>query len=245
VATLEDGRVEHLDADAFMDGSHRPARYRIDWKRHGAPYLAELAAAVAMREASKTSAQEMARQAREAERVRLLAEYPDLERVGEAKGDSLNIAARNVRRLLSARWPGVKFSARIERFSMGNSMRIRWTDGPAPAEVDEIAGQFQAGSFDGMTDSYTYTRTTWGDMFGTAKYINTSRDLSDDAIAAVIAQEWGEAAKAPTVADYRGSAWELEEDRRRIYRAASQWSAPATNTALRAAGKPRRKECRA
>jgi hypothetical protein len=224
--TLEDGRTLHPEASQFTDGS-TPAAYRIDWKRHGAPYLAQLSAAVAMREAAKSSAAEMAKQARDAERVRLLAEFPQLERVGEAKGDALTIAARNVRRLLSARWPGVKFSARIERFSMGNSLRISWTDGPAPAEVDEIAGQFEAGSFDGMTDSYTYTRTTWGDLFGAAKYISTTRTLSDDAIAAVIAQEWGGAVNAPTVADYRGTDWQREDDRRRIYQAARQWSAPA------------------
>lgn len=225
--TLEDGRTLHDDGAGFVD-SLTPARFRVDWKRHGAPYLAQLAAAVAARTAATSSAAEMAKQAHQAARAQLLAEHPDLERAPESsRHDSLTIAARNMRRLLAARWPGVKFSVRVERFSMGDSMDVSWTDGPTVGSVDELADRFSAGSFDGMEDCYRYSRTAWTELFGSAKYVHTRRTLSDDAVAAIIAKEWEGIEERPTVADYRGSAWQQEDARRRIWEAAKTWEAPA------------------
>jgi hypothetical protein len=94
------------------------------------------------------------------------------------------MAAKAVRAALKAAFQGTKFSVRSENFSMGNAVRIGWTDGPAYEAVDAIAQKFTAGDFDGMTDSYTYRTDRKGP---TAKYVTCTRRISDDLRAAVVA----------------------------------------------------------
>lgn len=104
-------------------------------------------------------------------------------------GNSLVIAAKNIRIELARAFPGVTFSVKTSRFSMGNSINVRWTDGPTSYQVDEIIGRYQAGSFDGMTDSYSYRDDqAFPTAFGEAKYVHSSRDHSDKMLASVIAR---------------------------------------------------------
>lgn len=174
---LEDGRQLIATWRDFCESETKPAMYLIDWRKHGAPYLAQIGAAVVARDAAKSSAKEMQRQAFEAQCASLKAQYPNLEQPGE-KRDSLKVAATNCRKLLHAAWPKVKFSVRIERFSMGNAMRVSWTDGPTESDVSAVVDRFEAGSFDGMTDCYNYRDTPWNKCFGSAKYVSMSRDVS-------------------------------------------------------------------
>jgi hypothetical protein len=44
--------------------------------------------------------------------------------------------------------------------------------------VQEIANRYQMGSFDGMTDSYTYNHNPFPNVFGGAKYVFSSRRFS-------------------------------------------------------------------
>jgi len=105
--------------------------------------------------------------------------HPHLTRAG----DSLTTAAKNIRTELKRAFPCIKFSVRSESFSMGNAIRINWTDGPTVSQVEAISASYVAGSFDGMTDSYDYRKDhAWGDAFGQAKYITTRREHSDAAI---------------------------------------------------------------
>ena len=60
----------------------------------------------------------------------------------------------------------------------GDSINVKWTDGPTTAQVDAIVNRYAAGSFDGMTDCYDYHRSAWTEAFGYAKYVNTSREYS-------------------------------------------------------------------
>jgi len=39
---------------------------------------------------------------------------------------------------------------------MGDSITIDWIDGPTPSEVRSLVAKYQAGSFDGSSDSYDY-----------------------------------------------------------------------------------------
>ena len=91
-----------------------------------------------------------------------------------------------LRRLLRAAFPAVKFSVVTERGSMVSSVRIAWTDGPTAKRVEEIAGRFEAGHFDGMTDSYDYAAKqdraieVDGTMYhASTRYVFCSRKLSD------------------------------------------------------------------
>ncbi len=115
----------------------------------------------------------------------LYAANPQFVQIG-GKVDALQAAAKNIRIELAATFPGVKFSVKSSRFSMGDSIRVRWTDGPTIGQVDEIIDRYAGGSFDGMTDCYSYARDAWRDAFGDAKYISSERESSDRAIASAI-----------------------------------------------------------
>lgn len=160
----------------------------------------DVAASVIYR-AQKSSAAVMRAQAAE----ELKAQYPMLE-----VGSGPVVAAKNLRKLLKAQFPDVKFSVTTSKFSGGNSMSVRWTDGPATKVIDSIAGRFKTGSFDGMEDLYRYEVNAWNDTFGDAKYINVSRSYSDEKIAAAIAKIAAEyaAENVPTVEDFNnGRTW--------------------------------------
>ena len=118
------------------------------------------------------------------EKVDLLKRFDYLK---PATDNPLVTAAKNIRTELKRAWPGLKFSVTSERFSMGDAIRINWTDGPTSKQVDAIANKYKAGSFDGMEDIYNYDTTGFNALFGDAKYITTSRDNSDAAIAAALA----------------------------------------------------------
>lgn len=76
--------------------------------------------------------------------------------------DAIHLNAKSsaalIRSLLKRAFPATKFRVVTERGSMVSSVRIAWTDGPTAGRVEEIVGCFESGSFDGMTDSFTYLR---------------------------------------------------------------------------------------
>ena len=233
VVTYEDGTTARMDAKGFADKSGaRFARHRLDGRMHGAPYLAQLAAAVASKNAAETSAKERADQAHAQALQRLQAENPALMTWAKAKetGRKLGghtMAAHNIRIMLKAAFPGVKFSVKSDSFSMGDSVGVSWTDGPTAAEVDAITDKFSAGSFSGMDDSYTYTSSPWGELFGSSKYVNTSRSLSDAAVAEILASIYPEESTRPTVADYHAGRVRDEHGRSPVYMASHTWKATA------------------
>jgi hypothetical protein len=63
--------------------------------------------------------------------------------------------AKLVRAALAKNFPGVKFSVRSSEYAGGASIDVRWTLGPTVKEVDDIAGQYESASFDGMIDMET------------------------------------------------------------------------------------------
>lgn len=64
--------------------------------------------------------------------------------------------AKLVRRQLAAKFPGVKFQARISRYSVD----IRWTDGPRNKDVKAVVEPFEGNGFDGSID-LAYSKDTW------------------------------------------------------------------------------------
>ena len=57
--------------------------------------------------------------------------------------DCLTDGAKNLRKELKDAFKGVKFSVRTERFSMGDAIRVSWTDGPKQEAVDGIVSRYQ------------------------------------------------------------------------------------------------------
>jgi hypothetical protein len=114
-----------------------------------------------------------------------------------------------IRKLLKAQFPSTKFSVVTERGSMVSSVRIAWTDGPTTRRVDALVACFEAGHFDGMTDSYEYDSSRHlivdGERFrpGT-RYIFTSRTISATLAQRCIAQivhYWGGIDVAPAAVE--------------------------------------------
>jgi Large polyvalent protein associated domain 29 len=68
---------------------------------------------------------------------------------------------RIVRAQLKAAFPGVKFSVRSKRYSMGSHITVYWTDGPSTKRVEAITDQFYGTGFDAMTDSRTHHNSEW------------------------------------------------------------------------------------
>lgn len=88
-------------------------------------------------------------------------------------------ASKNLKKELSLAFPSVKFSVRMPHHG---SITIYWVNGPTTKQVDAIADKYESGSFDGMTDSYSYDHSAYGDavsaVLGRSQYISTSRSLS-------------------------------------------------------------------
>lgn len=92
-------------------------------------------------------------------------------------------AAANIKRELSAAFPGIKFGVRSKSFSMGNSVDVSWELGPTSKEVDQILDKYVEGRFDGMTDCYEYGRDAETRAFqaknGSSKYVHGSRSMPE------------------------------------------------------------------
>lgn len=119
--------------------------------------------------AQKAKADRAAAFTAECERLRNCPEYANYER-----GSDKATAASNIRRELKGKFPGVKFSVTQRRG--GSSITVRWTGGPRKNEVDAVLAKFAVGHFDGMTDSYSYNRSPWCEVFGGSEYIFCERD---------------------------------------------------------------------
>jgi hypothetical protein len=94
-------------------------------------------------------------------------------------------AAKAIRGELKAAYPTVKFKVTSSSFSMGDDVKIRWTDGPTTKEIEAIVGKYEYGTFNGMIDLYEYTNTR--DDIPQSKFVMTERHYSNDARRALIA----------------------------------------------------------
>lgn len=197
---LEDGS-EHNRVRASDFDDNTGSRYRLDGKVHGAPYLAQLAGAVATVKAQASAAKAQQAAAHAQALIDTAATYPQLQRQG-GKLHGVVLAAANLRVLLKATFPGVKFSVRTSKYSGGDNMRIEWTDGPNDAAVEAIVDQFSGGSFDGRDDSYTYSRSAFTELFGSAKYTSAVRNVSQALVAKALAQLYPDEATRPSVDDW-------------------------------------------
>src|SRR5262245_59165835 len=122
------------------------------------------------------------KQAKKAQEAKeLQGKHPHLVPAGDGVSNRI-VATKNIRIELKRAFPRTKFSITSDTFSMGNSINVRWTDGPTAKQVDKIIDKYAAGSFDGMTDCYNYSQDTWTEAFGNAKYVHSRRDYSDDLI---------------------------------------------------------------
>lgn len=52
------------------------------------------------------------------------------------------ITAKEIKKVLRHKFPGVKFRVTSENFSNGNSVRVQWTDGPDKSLVNKIVSGY-------------------------------------------------------------------------------------------------------
>ncbi len=144
-------------------------------------------------EADRKLAEQAAAQAAFATtRAKIMADNPKLITYEQAQAAGrklygVTLAAHNLRTLLKQQYPGTKFRVTTEKYSGGNSMTVRWTDGPTTKAIDALADRFSGGSFNGMEDIYENHDSPWH-VFGEARYIHTYHEYSDAVLAAAIAR---------------------------------------------------------
>ncbi|MDE2104552.1 MAG: hypothetical protein KGL39_45375 [Patescibacteria group bacterium] len=136
-------------------------------------------------------------------------------------------AAKNIKRLLTDTFPGTEFRCSSESFSGGDSVSIRYTDGPSPQQVGQVIAPFESGHFDGMDDSYNYDhhagREGFRQWMGWAKYISSNRRFSPT-IEQAIVRALCEHEQIPAPADLSQWATELQ-----TVRVGDEWFSMAFN----------------
>jgi len=65
--------------------------------------------------------------------------------------------AKLIRKVLKTHFPDTKFSVKSHSYSMGSSINIGWTDGPASRLVKPYVANFAGSDFDSMIDLKVYT----------------------------------------------------------------------------------------
>jgi hypothetical protein len=93
------------------------------------------------------------------------------------KSCAANCAAA-IREELKKEFPAVKFSVKSSNFANGDSVDVRWENGPTNSEVEVFTNKYKYGRFDGMTDMYEYSNSR--EDIPQSKYISTRRDIADE-----------------------------------------------------------------
>jgi hypothetical protein len=94
--------------------------------------------------------------------------------------------AKRIRKILKAKFPGIKFSVRSHSYSGGSSVDVKWTDGPMTEEVEKLIKPLQSATFDGMIDLESHVAVPGVDENGEvvdivgAKYIFATREKSPE-----------------------------------------------------------------
>ncbi len=68
-------------------------------------------------------------------------------------------ASKQIKKLLSEKYPAIKFSVKSSNYSGGNSVDISWNLGPVASEIEKLVSKYQCGHFDGMIDCYEYSNS--------------------------------------------------------------------------------------
>lgn len=91
----------------------------------------------------------------------------------------LGQTSKNAKKLLGEKFPGVKFSVTLDKYSGGSTLLIRWDLGPSPAEVEAVIEPFRAGRWNLYTEEFEYAhgpeRQAWSTVMGDVKFFTVSR----------------------------------------------------------------------
>lgn len=79
--------------------------------------------------------------------------------------------AKLLRKELAASFPTAKFSVRIDRYSMGESIDVHWTNGPASIKVDELLAKFASIDYDPYSGEI---------LSGGNRYVHSHRTVTEE-----------------------------------------------------------------
>jgi len=123
------------------------------------------------------------------------------------------LTAKVIKKRLKALYPSVKFSVTSDVFSMGDSVDIRWTDGPFRETIEVITKPYQNGEFNSMEDMYEYKSIDPALGCEGAKYVMCHRKTSSELLAklAVKAREHFGTELDPKDYDYHRRLTDIEK----------------------------------
>jgi hypothetical protein len=85
--------------------------------------------------------------------------------------------AKLLRLALKGKFPTTKFSVKSSTYSGGASITVRYTDGPAPVDVEKLCKLYEGAQFDGMQDLKTYQNTILTDENGNMELVHFGADF--------------------------------------------------------------------
>ena len=85
--------------------------------------------------------------------------------------------AATIRKRLKQLYPTTKFSVTSSIFAGGDSVSVRWVDGPTFDAVNVVVRDYQEGSFNSMEDMYEYDNRNTN--ITQVKYVLPQREMSD------------------------------------------------------------------
>lgn len=88
-------------------------------------------------------------------------------------------AAKQIRTILKKAFPKTKFRVVSDSYAGGDSVYIRWEDGPTDNAVKELTHHYQEGHFNGMEDIYEYSNDR--DDIPQTKHVLRNRSFSEGA----------------------------------------------------------------
>lgn len=109
---------------------------------------------------------------------RLKAWKAEQKEANKGKSSSHAAASAAVKEELTKAFPGIKFSCRSESFSMGDAVRIEWTNGPTTAQVEAISSKYQSAQYDSHADYWDTSENVHN--VPRAKYVTTRRNRSEE-----------------------------------------------------------------
>lgn len=90
--------------------------------------------------------------------------------------------SRNLREILKREFHGTKFTVRSDSYSGGDSVRVKYEDGPAYKKVNGIVSMFQENHADITGDYWDYDPNAFNCEFGGFSYAHCERDISNGVI---------------------------------------------------------------
>lgn len=88
------------------------------------------------------------------------------------------LCAKEIKKILTAKFPKIKFSVGSQNYAGGDSVNVSYNDGVPTQEVEKWIKGFQYGHFDGMTDMYEYSNHVEGRP--QTKYLFVSRHINPE-----------------------------------------------------------------